>query len=80
MEGLRVLRVLQQGLQQSIVDGARDHVLAQPQNARSTDGQFSSISALSALTEPFTSIRISFPLTRNGQVAEPGFRLKVRHA
>src|ERR1700752_4284827 len=27
---LRILRVLQQGLQQSLMDGARDHMLAQP--------------------------------------------------
>ena len=37
--GFRVLRVLQQGLQQSFTDGARDDVLADPQDARSSDRQ-----------------------------------------
>src|SRR6266699_3271809 len=37
--GFRILRVLQQGLQQSLADGARDHVLAQSQDARSSDCQ-----------------------------------------
>ena len=35
----RVLGVLQQGLQQSFTDGARDDVLADPQDARSSDCQ-----------------------------------------
>jgi hypothetical protein len=37
--GFRILRVLQQGLQQARIDGARDHVLAQPQDASSSDCQ-----------------------------------------
>ena len=37
--GFRILGVLQQGLQQSFTDGARDNVLAQPQDARSSDCQ-----------------------------------------
>jgi hypothetical protein len=37
--GFRILGVLQQGLQQSFTDRARDYVLAQPQNARSSDCQ-----------------------------------------
>src|SRR5260221_8642790 len=37
--GFWILRVLQQGLQQSLMDGARDHVLAEPQDARSSDCQ-----------------------------------------
>src|SRR6266576_6589520 len=35
--GFRILDVLQQGLQQSFTDGARDYVLTQPQDARSSD-------------------------------------------
>src|SRR2546430_12308705 len=35
----RILCVLQQGLQQSLLDGARHHVLAQPHDARSVDCQ-----------------------------------------
>src|SRR2546421_11830147 len=37
----------------------------------------SSMPALSALIGPLTSIRLSLPFTRNGQLAEPGFRLKT---
>jgi len=40
----------------------------------------STMSALSALTQPLTSIRVSLPSIRNGQLAEPGFRLKIRQA
>src|SRR5262249_51650606 len=36
----RILRVLQQGFQQSRMDGARNHVLAQPQDAGSSDCQW----------------------------------------
>jgi hypothetical protein len=51
----RILRLLQQGLQQSLTNGGRDDMLAQPQDARSSDSQFAATS-LSALTGPLTSI------------------------
>jgi hypothetical protein len=48
--------------------------------ANNSMANLSSISALSALTGPLTSILVSLPLIRNCQLPEPGFRLKVRHA
>jgi hypothetical protein len=77
--GLRILRVLQQGLQ-PLMDRARDHVLAQPELPAPPIANCNNISALSALTSTLDIDPCQPAMGSKWPLAEPGFRLKVRHA